>query len=374
VPKKKIIFAITKSFWGGAQRYVYDLAVNLPKDLYDVMVITGGNGPLVDKLQISGIRTINLSYLGRDVAFFSDIKTFLFLFQFFHNEKPDIVHLNSSKMGGIGAIAGKLAGVKKIIFTCHGWAFNEDRPWLAKKAIKLMTWLSLLFQDKIIAVSKAVINDISGLPLVSKKFFLIHNGVKAQPGLEKGAARDFLAKKLNLKISSDTVWIGTVSELTKNKGIEYAIKALVPIRRLPFIFIIIGEGELKEKLKDQISNLKIEDKVFLAGYLEEAKKYLAAFDIFTLTSITEAFPYVLLEAGNAGISVLASDVGGIKEIITDKKNGILVKTKDIGDISKNLTRLIEDKEEKKKLGRDLKETIASEFSFEKMLEKTFNLY
>lgn len=374
MPKKKIIYVITKSFWGGAQRYVYDLAVSLAKESFDVAVITGGNGPLVEKLRSVGIKTINLLYLERDIAIWRDIKTFFFLFKFFKREKPDIIHLNSSKIGGLGALAGKLAGVEKIIFTAHGWAFNEDRPWLVKEIIKFITWLSLLFQDKIIAVSNAVIKDASVFPFVLKKFVLIHNGIKESPMINRIGAQNFFEEKLKIKAKPETVWIGTISELTKNKGLEYAIEAMSLIRHLPFVFIIIGEGEKRENLSLLVARYGLQDKVKLFGYLDEAQKYLPAFDIFTLTSITEAFPYALLEAGQAGLATLASDVGGIRDIIENGNSGILVKPKKEKQLAENLTKMISDKNLREKLGGNLKETILSKFSFEKMLEETLLEY
>jgi len=380
--RKKIIYVITKSFWGGAQRYVFDLATNLPKESFDVAAIAGGEPTegLIKNLQAAGIKTITLPYLGRDIAIKSDIKTFFFLLKIFKKEKPDIIHLNSSKIGAIGSLAGKLAGVKKIIFTAHGWAFNEDRPWLAKKLIKFAVWFSLLLQDKIIAVSTAVIKDVSGFPFVSKKFVLIHNGIeiKEQVYLSKNDSQNFFKEKLPpLKnLPQKTIWIGTISELTKNKGLEYAIEAMaqMQVKKLPFVFIIIGEGELKESLQSLIFSLQLEEKIFFAGYIDEAKKYLRAFDIFTLTSITEAFPYALLEAGQAGLAIIASNIGGIPDIIKNRKNGILIKPKSQAEINTAIRELMADVDLREKFGRNLKKTIEENFSFQKMLNKTLFEY
>ena len=77
IKKKKILFCITKSNWGGAQRYVYDLATNLPRDKYEVAVVLGGNGKLKEKLELAGIKTISISSLKRDVGIMSDISSFL---------------------------------------------------------------------------------------------------------------------------------------------------------------------------------------------------------------------------------------------------------------------------------------------------------
>src|SRR4051812_14312990 len=115
--KKKILFVITKSNWGGAQKYVYDLASSLPKDSYESVVVFGGEGPLATRLQEAGIRTISVKSLQRDVNIFGDIKSLFELLSIFKREKADVVHVNSSKVGGLGAFAARCAGIPRIIFT-----------------------------------------------------------------------------------------------------------------------------------------------------------------------------------------------------------------------------------------------------------------
>ncbi len=383
--KKKIIFAVTKSFFGGAQRYVYDLATHLPKDIFETLVIAGGspdNGQnhagndLLQKLKNAGVRTVAVPGLERDISLISDIRAFFFLVKIFWQEKPDIIHLNSSKMGGLGGLAAKITGTGKIIFTAHGWGFNDSRFWLVKKLIKLIVWFYLLLCDKIIVVSQAVFDDAAHLPLLRKKLVLIHNGVERQDFLKKEVARNFFRSKYSFfsKIAPETVWIGTISELTKNKGLEYSIKAAAAIKDLPFIFLIIGSGELKDELRQLIKKEGLENKIFLAGYLGDAAKYLLAFDIFTITSITEAFAYTILEAGLAGLPVIASRVGGIPEIIISAKNGVLVNPKDIKSIGLAIENLILDTRFRKQFGDSLKQTVEKNFSFERMLRKTLDLY
>ena len=136
--KHKVLIVITKSNWGGAQKYVFDLATNLSRDKFDVRVIFGGHGILAEKLEEAGITTISIPELGRDVSILKDIKVFFKLWSIFKKQKAEIVHVNSSKIGGIGALAGRLSGAKKIVFTAHGWAFNENRSSLSKNIIKFL--------------------------------------------------------------------------------------------------------------------------------------------------------------------------------------------------------------------------------------------
>src|SRR6185369_2032810 len=101
-----------------------DLATHLT-DEYEVTVALGGNGILKRKLEEAGIRTIAVSSLGRDIDTKNDTSAFSELLSIFKKEKPDIVHLNSSKAGGLGALAARLSGVPRVFYTAHGWAYNE---------------------------------------------------------------------------------------------------------------------------------------------------------------------------------------------------------------------------------------------------------
>ena len=133
--KKKILFVITKSNWGGAQRYVYDLATHLPKEEFEVAVAFGGTGEvgasaglLEVRLREAGVRIIFLTTFARDIGILREFSAFFELLRTIRAENPDVLHLNSSKAGGLGALSGRIAGLRRIIFTAHGFAPNELRP------------------------------------------------------------------------------------------------------------------------------------------------------------------------------------------------------------------------------------------------------
>ncbi len=365
--KTKIFICITKSNWGGAQKYVYDVATNLPKDKFDISVLLGGlpgqgNSELKNQLDSAGIKTVVLKNSQRDIDAGKEFSLLFELIKIFRRERPDVVHLNSSKMGLVGAFAGRIAGVKKIVFTGHGWAFNEDRNLLSKIFFRIFHILTILLSHKTIAVSEITKKQISW-PF-NRKIIVIRNGLREINFKDKKTAQESLA----VKTSGNPVWIGTISELHKNKGLKYAIEAVSKMKNV--IFVIIGEGEEREKLEKLISKLGAKNKVFLAGRVESASTYLKAFDIFTLTSITEALPYVLLEAGFASLSVIASNVGGIPEIIKNNETGILVRPKDSEEIKNHIEYLIKNPEKARILGQSLKEKIGREFKLKDMIEKT----
>jgi len=369
---RKILFIITKANWGGAQKYVFDLATSLND--FEVKVVHGEPvGELTKKLKNAGIKTIPIGNLERDISFFKELKAAWSLFKILKSEKPDIIHLNSTKIGGLGAFIGRLVGVEKIIFTAHGWAFNEDRVFWQKLLIKILSWKTILLNHKTIVLSQKEYDQVIHWPFVTKnKLELIHNGIKPINFLDKTSARNYF----NTIITNQDKVVGTISELHKNKGLKYAIKAIAEIsKQIKNIkFIIIGEGEEKPKLEKYIEQQGLENKVFLVGQVSEASRYLKAFDVFLLSSVKEGFPFVLLEAGLAKLPIISTRVGGIPEIIEDNKTGVLIENKDSKEITKSLETLIENEKLQKTYGQALNNKITKDFSFEQILEKTRELY
>lgn len=377
IPKKtKVLFVITKSNFGGAQKYVYDLAVGLPKDKFDVVVALGGIGTLSYKLQGQNIRTIQIFSLKRDVNVVKDVFSFFEMWATFISEKPDVVHLNSAKAGGIGALAARLSGVPKIIFTAHGWAFNEERPELQRSIITFFSCITVLLSHKTIAVSEAIKNDTKKWPAVSKKILVIKNGVKAPIFYSREEARIHLFALANVHVPEKAFVVGSITELHRNKGLQYSIEAFSKLtsKNPSFYYLILGGGEEEEALSAFILRLGLQKHVFLLGYVEEAVRFLPAFDIFVLPSIKEGLPYVILEAGLASLPTIATNIAGIPEIIEDKKTGILIAPQDTEAISVAVESLCNSPEIRIKLGNALNEKVLKDFSFERVLSDTSEIY
>lgn len=377
IKKKKILYVITKSNWGGAQRYVFDLATNLPKARFDVAVIMGGTGELGGKLTEAGIRIIQAKRLERNIGIINDIAAFFELIKIFIREKPVIIHLNSSKAGGLGGLAGRITGVRKIIFTAHGWAFNEERNIVSRFLIRCASWLTVAFSHATIVVSDYDRNQAERMLFLKHKIARIHNGVRKIKFAAKNTAREILLGERTASLSK-AFWIGTIAELHPNKGLSYAIKAMKKLKEKigaeKFVFVVIGEGEERGALEKLIQEVNLQDEVFLVGKKEEASLLLHAFDVFILPSTKEGLPYVILEAGMAELPVVASAVGGIPEIVEDMKSGILVKSKHEDEIALALEFLLVNPQKRAEFGEKLKEYVAENFSLERMVEEISRLY
>lgn len=372
---KKILFVITKSNWGGAQKYVFDLATGVPKNQLEVKVAFGGDGRLAEKLREKNIEIIKIPSLGRDMVFLKEIRTFFHLLKIYKEGKPDIVHLNSSKTGGLGGLAARLSGIKKIIFTVHGFAFYENRPPVQKILIKLLSYATLLLSTDVILINKEDLNAVKRWPLIYPKCHLIYNGISIPFFAEKESARQLIAEKIKKPVSffNGKEVVGSIGELTKNKGHHYAVESF---KNTPenMVLVIIGGGELNDELERKIKTGGLEKRVFLAGFLNNASSLLKAFDIFLLPSIKEGLPYVLLEAGLARLPIVASEVGGVPELIEDRVTGLVVRPSDAKDLAEKLSALAVNSKLKEKVGLALKEKILRNFGLGQMLAATIKLY
>lgn len=380
--RKKVLYVITKSNWGGAQRYVYDLATRLPTEQFEIAVVCGGRGLLVDRLEKVGVRVISPPALSRDIKIARDITAFWQLVRLFVNEQPDIIHLSSSKAGGLGAVAARIASLATghrvlVTFTAHGWALREERPWWQRLAIIAASWCAALFQDRIIVLSNTDYRTAE-LLASSRKLIRIAHGIEKPRFLPRGEARDFFAKKLSQRFYRNEPLIGVIAELTRNKGLNYLIdaisRAMPKIKSSKFKVIIMGDGEDRPKLQREIDARGMDELVYLAGFIPDAAHYLRGFDLVVLPSVKEGLPYALLEAMHAGVPIIASRVGGIPDLIKDKESGLLVPPRRPESLAQAIAFLMEDSRRGVLLAHAAEKRVTREHGIEAMIQKTIAVY
>lgn len=371
----KILYIITKSDIGGAQKYVADLIYNLDKNQFQTKILYGKT---------------HLKWLSNKVRpwflFFNDWMATFELLKVYKNEQPHIVHLNSSKAGVLGAVAAffynrdKKQQLKiKIVFTAHGWVFNPANALTppVRWSYILLHKISALFHDKIICVSEYD-NQLATFYKIapSHKLIIIHNGINPDiKFLPKLIARKEIIKKLaprDIKLKPEFPWIGSIGRLTKEKNFETLIEtaSLIPNS----YFFLIGKGKEYKKMKNKINDLKIGNQLFIIEPIGEDFKYLKAFDIFAMSSIKEGLPYILLEAMAAELPCVVTRAGGITEIIENHKNGLMVAQKNPKLMAKAINGLLFNKNVSNELKKRAKEIILAKFHIKHMIQATESVY
>lgn len=362
---QKVLLVITKSNWGGAQKYVYDIATSLHKQYFDVAVAVGGNGELAARLKESGVRVIELRKLKNNMNPFTSFLSFLELLTLYRKERPHVVHLNSSKVGLFGAIAARIALVPTIVFTAHGWTFNEERAVWQKIMLRTLAYITVLCSNRTICVSKKTLTALHAPAFLKKKCIIVHNGI-APISFKSPTA--FYEEKHCMRREKTT--LVSVGELHPSKGFDLALSYLKDAQDLSWEWFILGEGHARAALEALIKKYDLSSRVHLMGHTRNAAQYLNSFDLFFLPSRTEALAYVALEALQSDLPIIASDVGGIPEVLARDPGAILVNIKK-EDTLLTLRKILSSYPQKVTSGR---ETLREEFSLARMIEKTVEVY
>jgi glycosyltransferase involved in cell wall biosynthesis len=393
----KILYVITQGEQGGGQKYVLELAEKVAQE-HEVFVGIGrieneGDKWLFEKLENVGVKKENIfeiKNLQREIKPALDFKALVEMRKLFKKTNPDVVHLNSSKAGVVGAVASIFTKVK-VVYTVHGWVFLEPMNPIKKLIYIFLEFISAKLRNTIIFITEKDVqaakdyhiipNGIARGSLITGPSnllgasegeaktggFLIYNGIdesKKENILNKEESRKFIFEKIGKKDEGQKV-VGTISNLFKTKGLEYLIDAAKEVRAL---FVVFGFGDEKYRLElqERINKNNLQEKFFLLGRVPDAYKYLRALDVFTLTSVKEGLPYSILEASLANLPIVATSVGGVPEVANNIKIS-LVESQNVQQIRsaiiENLNNLEKYKSEFNKI-----------YSLESMVSQTLQAY
>jgi len=385
--KIKIAHIITRFDKGGSAENTFLTVVGLDVEKYDVTLIKGlslesemegREARAVEhnlaEVEKCGIKTITIPDLVRKVCPLHDVKAFLSLIKMFLKEKPHIVHTHTSKAGILGRWAAFLARVPVIIHTPHGHVFwGYFGKWKTRLFI-LTEKLTALITDKIIMLTEREKRDHLALRVAPpEKFEVIHSGVDL--GKFFNVSVDNTVMRTNLGIPEDSFVVGTAGRLTPVKGHRYLIEAA---RRIVDIgpdtnFVFLGDGELLEELKNLATRLGVEKNVTFLGWRPDVAEVMSIFDVFVLPSLNEGMGRVLVEAMALGKPVIASDVGGISDLVIHGRNGLLVPVADFDALADEIESLMTNSEKREKMGYEGKKMAVS-YSADSMVRKIDRLY
>jgi len=259
----------------------------------------------------------------------------------------------------------------KTITTVHGWAKNT--AGLKARIYELADSISLKKIDKVIAVSEAVIKDLEKNGLNAEKISLIYNGIETNQ-----YEQDIDITKIREKytLSSDDYVIGAIGRLAKVKGHSYLIDAIPLIlkEKINCKLIIAGEGPLREQLLAMIEKYGLTGHVQLLGYTNKIHEIMSMIDLFVLPSLSEGLPISLLEAMAYGKPILASECGGIPEVITNDVKGIMVPPENSEEIAKGVKKFYLQKDKAVKIYAENKRYVDDMFSSRNMANQYIKLY
>ncbi len=340
--KRKVFHIITKLELGGAQKVTLMTLERLPRDRYELGLITGPEGILVGWAnQIPDLTRFWIPNFVREVRPIQDSITLLKLWRLFRRERPDIVHTHSSKAGILGRLAARLAGVPVIFHTYHGFGFNDFQPRLIKT---LYIWLERITgrvtnQTVIVSYANAKRAEDSGI-VRNNDWILCRDAISLEQFMQPGPRR---TKLREWNVPENRVVAGMVACFKPQKSpldfVEVAARVLKETDRVHFI--MAGDGELRPAIEARIRDLGISSHITLLGWQKDMPEVYRNLDVVVLTSLWEGLPCVFSEAMAAGLPIVATQVDGAREAIIDGDNGFLHGPHDVEGMAKSVLKLVE---------------------------------
>lgn len=358
----KILQLITRmDTIGGAQVHVRDISVGLRNLGHDVHLISGIGGNIFGEFEAENIPYIECKELKRDINILSDIKAFWCLRKAIQQIDPDIIAIHSSKAGIIGRLVGKSLRIPTV-YTAHGWSFTEGVPIRKKRIYKIIERCIGRITDGVITVSEYDRNlAINEKVIKPDRIETIHNGVKVSELSEVKAPREKITTLI------------MVARFSPPKKQLTLIRCLANIRK-PYKMLFVGDGPFLENAKNYSRELGLETVITFTGNRRDVENLLISSDIFVLLSDWEGLPISIIEAMGCGMPVIATDIGGISELIKENENGFLIRKHDMDHLQQKIELLLTNPVLRKRMGKQSRRIYETNFTFERMLHRTNDFY
>ncbi|MCD4650898.1 MAG: glycosyltransferase family 4 protein [Candidatus Cloacimonetes bacterium] len=311
--KIKLLHIQVLPILSGVQNVSLSILESLPPEKYEIHLIcaplpSGHSDSLIDRVLELGGTVHVLPMFKRNIGF-HDFAAFWQIYRIIRKNRFDIVHTHSSKPGFLGRIAARLAGVKKVIHTVHGFPFHVGQFWLVQRIYMLLEKLAGKAAHITTFVSEQGMTYAIKTGIISKaKARLIVNGVKSAP------------EPVAVATDQSKFVIGSVARFDSPKNneitIQCAIEACNICSRLAFVFI--GDGLVWEKCGKKVTESGLSERIMLTGWQDNIQTWLRKMDVFLLYSLWEGLPLSILEAMAEGLPVVASDIRGSNELVSDE--------------------------------------------------------
>jgi len=366
--KIKILQFQSTALLGGTELMLHSLIRRMNRSKFDNEIcFLYKKGPVSDYYLKKGFKVthLNFNYWNLPLVIYK-------VFKMFKRRRYDVIYLCGLKVNLIGRIIGKLTGCENII-----GGLRSIHP--SDTINNLFLWLdriTLRFSKYYISNSRAAVKFLVSKGFPAKQFRVIHSGIDINlfgPDLNN----NHNSQHLKFKISSAKVSIITcIANLRLIKGHISLIDALeiVHRREKDFITILIGEGKIRKKLERYVIQKKLESKILFLGSQTDISNILAISDMFVLASLWEGLPVSIMEAMASGLPVVATDVGGVSEIVVNNETGLLMPPQDSEAIAKAILAILFDPCRAKNMGKMGRERIKGNFTVEKMVKETEDLY
>jgi glycosyltransferase involved in cell wall biosynthesis len=368
-PTKKIrvLETIRQGQIGGGESHLLDLVENLDKNIFDPVVLSFTDGPMVERLKNMGIPThIIHTTKPFDFSKWKQVKRFI------ESQNVQLVHAHGTRAHSNVSWAARKLNLP-IIYTVHGWSFHDNQSFPLKK-------LRVLGEKYLTGRASVNISVSQSVHDTGQKYFNRYQSVVIPNGINQqkfDPARQLKDIRNELGIPKDSVLVLFLARFTEQKQPLTMIRAFqkAAANNHQLRLLMVGDGELKREADALVAASGISNKIFMQSFRQDVPDILAAADIYVLPSLWEGLPLGLLEAMAMGKAVIASKADGTKEVIQHNVNGIMVNVENLeAEVTNAVTKLAADATLRRQLGEQARATISSKYSAANMTKQVEDIY
>jgi len=358
----RIAYVVTRGdSVGGATVHVFEMARAMCERGHEAAIFVGGQGPAAQLLAESGAPVRSLRFLDREVRPGRDMRAFFELAEALRAFRPDLVSTHTAKAGWVGRSSCARLGIPAV-HTPHGLPVRERMPGARGRLYEAAERMAAGWARLVICVSEserrlALARSLAPL----NRLVVIPNGVRDIPD------------DLRANPGASPPRLVSVARFEAPKDHATMLRAVAELRHLAWELDLVGDGPLEQDCRALAAELGIGPRVRFLGYSTDVAAVLAKAQLMVLSSFSEALPRSVLEAMRAGLPVVASNVGGLPELI-DGSNGTLVPRGDAGGFSAALGGLIADAPLRSRMGAAARLNYEARFRLEYMIERTASIY
>ena len=355
----RILRVIARLNVGGPALHVSYLTKELDQIGYETTLVAGSIGGSEGSMEYVadelGVEPVYLPALQRDISPFQDLAAARELLKVIRRVRPDILHTHTAKAGAVGRLAARIAGParpKIVVHTFHGHVLRGYFGTAKTEAFRRLERGLARSSDALIAVSPEVRDDLVQLGVAPReKIVVIRLGLDLDRRLATapGASE---ALRAELGVPDGRFLVGWLGRMTEIKRVDDLLRAFAGLREAgaDADLLVVGDGPLRADLESLAAELGVRDRCHFTGFRSDVGAIYAACDAIALTSANEGTPVTVIEAQAAGRPVVSTNVGGVRDIVTDGVSGFIVPPGDVDAVAAKLRLLADDPELRDRFG------------------------
>jgi len=376
-----VMQVLTRLNVGGITHQVLTLSEQLRSRGYDVHIAVGQcgerEGDCTPEALEKGFTVHRIAHLSNQAGLWSDVRACVELYRVFKNVKPSLVHMYMFKARMLGALAARIAGVPGIIETLHGNILEGYYGKLTSMIILLGEWIAgWTLMQYVIAPSEGQRSELLEYGIAPERKFLVQPvGFDATPFEHLADCRHQLRQRCG--VGETQLLVGIMARLVPIKGVEDFLEAVVLLVQKDIantmVFVVIGDGPLRMELECKAKELGLTQRCLFLGRIDDPRVFYADVDIVVMSSWNEGTPIGLLEAMAASKAIVATNVGGVPDMVLHEESALLVPPKNPEALAEAIARLVGDANMRVRFGKEARARVQL-FSIEALRESTHRLY